>query len=539
MRLLGVLLVLATLNSCKKTDDVSRSKSLDNLTAGKRLRTNVCAGNPALATHPALIDLLKEVEARTIDSQSSNAAKTRNLNAVKNAFSALPPFAQSQFLAIGGQIVLTPEANRLCTASVLKSAEKAKRSESELAFLREGFSDVRACFLFANPGELEDIGFKSNTHLHTLIILNNETEIAHNFVRVFGYMNTQLSSRLGVKGDFTSSATEVALAADFNPKFTSARAEIAAAYLKDLANRPERKRFERFAAMDPRSPGRIVFEDYVYAEAFDSYFCNQYGKGDLNTLGIMGREFPQTLVAFTKSLASASKGFSLSASRSTASGFALWNPFGWVSNAYTSYTDSRDALIEGMVRNVMEVNGGKPPTALDTVSIAANAAWRPVADVPLLDTFVKPAVKFTDAIAGATIENDGNGRVLTATERARLAAAGTADIALNIAGGAVAEAAGKKIGTVGVAKVTEALVTTSAGRNVVEATVTRLPSQVNGLILKYGAEAAETVVGGAAKNTIEHGIASPTSDAISGLIAGSSTAAPETKAEVEESPRGE
>ena len=108
MRLLGVLLVLATLNSCKKTDDVSRSKSLDNLTAGKRLRTNVCAGNPALATHPALIDLLKEVEARTIDSQSSNAAKTRNLNAVKNAFSALPPFAQSQFLAIGGQIVLKP-----------------------------------------------------------------------------------------------------------------------------------------------------------------------------------------------------------------------------------------------------------------------------------------------------------------------------------------------------------------------------------------------------------------------------------------------
>jgi hypothetical protein len=70
--------------------------------------------------------------------------------------------------------------------------------------------------------------------------------------------------------------------------------------------------------------------------------------------------------------------------------------------------------------------------------------------------------------------------------------------------------------------------------------ITKAPAAA-GLIFKYGAEAAETVVGGAAKNTIEHGIASPTSDAISGLIAGSSTPAPETKAtetkaEVEESP---
>jgi len=493
----------------------SKTKSIDNFAAGKRIRTNVCAGNPALASDAGLRELLQEVDRRITDNDSDAAIKSKNKNAIRDAFSALPPFAQSQFLALGGQILLTKDANRLCSASALNGAQQLKRTQEELKILREGFSDVKACFIFANPSELEAEGIKSKTQLHLLIIANEPAEISHNFVRSFGYMNAQLSARMAVTGDFTTSDTESVLTSNYNPKFEAVRKEIAGAFLADLVGRPEAKRLAYFAAMAPNSPGRIVFEEYVYAEAFDSYFCNQYAQGEKNTLKVMAREFPKTLESFTKNLSKSDN----KQRQNSSSAFSLWSPFGWVSSAYNSYVEKRDNMIEGLVSNVMETNGGRAPGVLDTVSIAANAAWRPVADVPVIDSVLKPAIKYTDAIAGTTIDDTGSGRILTPSQRARLAASGTADIGLNLAGAEIAKVAGNKIGVYGAEKLGDVMFETGLGRRMIVEVAERAPS-VGKVLMKYGGNATEYVIGGATEHVVDNFVAGSAVDAISGVIAG-------------------
>jgi hypothetical protein len=53
--MLSSVLVLSV--SCKKME-TSRLQSLDNFAAGKRVQTNVCAGNPALSNDAGLQQLL-------------------------------------------------------------------------------------------------------------------------------------------------------------------------------------------------------------------------------------------------------------------------------------------------------------------------------------------------------------------------------------------------------------------------------------------------------------------------------------------------
>jgi hypothetical protein len=510
--MLSSVLVLSV--SCKKME-TSRLQSLDNFAAGKRVQTNVCAGNPALSNDAGLQQLLQEVERRIVDQDSNAETKSKNRKAVRDAFSALPPFAQSQFLALGGQVLLSKDANKLCTASVVERGQRLKRSDDELKLLREGYADVKACFVLANPAELEATGIASKSQLHMIIIANQPAEVSHNFVRVFGYMNAQLSARMAVQGDFISRDTQAVLTADYSQKFEASRRQIAQAFLDDLKGRPESARFAKFANMKSTSPGRVMFEEFVYAEAFDSYFCNQYASGNLNTFKVMARDYPKTLEAFSKNLARASQGFALDSSSS----YSSWNPFGWVSNTYSSYVEKRDRMIDGMMTDYMQTSGGKAPGVMDTVSIAANAAWRPAVDVPVIDTVLKPAIKYADAYGGASINNSGRGELLTNSQRMRLAASGTADIGLNIAGGMVADAAGKKIGTYGAQKFADIAFETGAGRRIVHEVIETAPA-VGKTVLKYGDQAVNYVVGGAGKTIVDNYIVTPSGSFISDTIKG-------------------
>lgn len=511
---LAISFALVAAASCKKME-TSRIKSLDNFAAGKRVQTNVCAGNPELSADAGLRQILQEVERRVVDKDSDTETKSKNRKAVSDAFSALPPFAQSQFLGLGGQILLTKDANQLCTASVIERGKRLKRSEDELQLLREGYADVKACFVLANPAELEAAGITSKSQLHLIIIANQPAEVSHNFVRVFGYMNAQMSARLAVKGDFRSKDTQAVLTSDYSREFEDSRRQIAQAFFDDLKGRPESARFAKFINMKPTSPGRVMFEEFVYAEAFDSYFCNQYARGNLNTFKLMSRDYPRTLNAFSKSLSRAGRGFSLDSN----SNYSSWNPFGWASGAYNSYVEKRDRMIDGMMSDYMQTNNGKAPGFIDTVSIAANAAWRPAADMPVIDTVLKPAIKYADAYGGASINDSGRGELLTDSQRIRLAAAGTADIGLNIAGGMVADAAGKRIGTYGAQKFADIAFETGAGRRIVNEVIETAPV-VGKTVLKYGDEAVNYVVGGAGKKIVDNYIVTPTEGVIIDAIKG-------------------
>jgi hypothetical protein len=346
--------------------ETSRLQSLDNFAAGKRVQTNVCAGNPALSTDAGLQQLLQEVERRIVDQDSNAETKAQYRKSVRDAFSALPPFAQSQFLALGGQVLLSKDANKLCTASVMGRGQCLKRSDDELKLLREGYADVKACFVLANPAELEATSIAPKSKLHMIIIANQPAEVSHNFVRVFGYRNAQLSARMAVQGDLISRDTQAVLTANYSQKFETSRRQIA---LK--------------------------------------------------------------------------------------------------------------------------------------LSYAANAAWRPAADVPVIDTVLKPAIKYADAYGGASINNSGRGELLTNSQRMRLAASGTADISPNIAGGMVADAAGKKIGTYGAQKFADIAFETGAGRRIVHEVIETAPT-VGKTVLKYGDQAVNYVVGGAGKKIVDN-----------------------------------
>jgi hypothetical protein len=174
---------------------------------------------------------LQEVERRIVDQDSNAETKAQYRKSVRDAFSALPPFAQSQFLALGGQVLLSKDANKLCTASVMERGQRLNRGDDELKLLREGYANVKACFVLANPAELEATSIASKSKLHMIIITNQPAEVSHNFVRVFGYINAQLSARMAVQGDFISRDTQAVLTANYSQNFETSRRQIAQAFL--------------------------------------------------------------------------------------------------------------------------------------------------------------------------------------------------------------------------------------------------------------------------------------------------------------------
>ncbi len=276
-----------------------------------------------------------------------------------------------------------------------------------------------------------------------MILSDDAVQIQHNLVRVFGYMNSQISSLMLVEGDFTDSSNHYRFSDKQNPDFAEKRAKVTDAFLQDLKKLGKYDSFKRFESGVASKAERQYFEDFVYAEAFDSFFCNA------DTLKAMGKDFGLTLRAFLPTLGQKSA-LSLTSPAPQGPGIALWgNPFTWIGEKWSGYTQQRDAIIQKLTEDTMSVNGGKPPGFLDTVSIAANGAWRPVANAPVLSTYVRPAVNAADAIGGATVEVGPNGqattRVLTEQERLARGGAAVADVAV----GQAAKALSSNIGTAG------------------------------------------------------------------------------------------
>ena len=89
--------LMVSLIGCKKPS-ASSVKSLDNFAAGRRVKTNVCSGDPALANEDGLNVALSALTGR-IDYEAKGD-KTQLELAVKTAFSAVPPDIQNLFLKI-------------------------------------------------------------------------------------------------------------------------------------------------------------------------------------------------------------------------------------------------------------------------------------------------------------------------------------------------------------------------------------------------------------------------------------------------------
>lgn len=457
IKLVQLSAILCLLIGCKP-DGLSKTKSLDNYAAGERIRTNDCSGDPKLANDKVGRQIAADLESKHMSFELSSGADRDDLSAsVKKAFSALPMDVQAMFLALQGRIVITKDAHQYCTVTDRMMAGQTKAGkEAEISSLKEGKETVSACYWFMPPDVFEKVykvrQNKRAGQILTIFVKDDVQEIRHGLVRAFGYLVAQVSPRIMTNDKtFTAADLKVSFIENENPSFRDLKRRVAEAFLIDIKNRPAEAIFAKFGASGNAAPeSRAAFQDHVYAEAFDSMYCNAYASGSSNTRKRMEREFPHTFLAFSLSPAPATRGskengFSLAGQESTQR-FALWNPFtaayngavatgSWVGRQaqgfgtavsetvtgagilYNEYAVRRDRHIDRQTRDFMD-NYGRPPSLLESASIGAYAVAKTGGrDVPLAGDLLGAATDFAEAGYGAASNSRGQARLLTVDER--------------------------------------------------------------------------------------------------------------------------
>ena len=271
----------------------SRLKTLDNFASGSR-NLNSCSGNPKLANSDGLKAILSALGTRIEWATEKNRAGI--LEAINKSFAAVPPAFQTTFMSLGGQIIVSSESNIICTGAERKNAFKnVKLSNSDFKTFSEGLNEVGSCYLFMPPSVYKKENGKDGQFL-AIVLPDDPKEIQHSFVRMFGYLTAEMYSHFY----FDKKSTSVVWSSVENVNFTRTKEALAAAFLADLNGDENASKFNEYRAGGRASPAeRRAFADSVYAEAFDSFFCQAYVSGPRNTRLRMARQFPQTYSKFS------------------------------------------------------------------------------------------------------------------------------------------------------------------------------------------------------------------------------------------------
>ena len=271
----------------------SRLKTLDNF-AGSNRNLNACSGDPALANSDGLKVILSALGTRIKWATEKNQAGM--LEAINKSFAAVPPAFQTTFMSLGGQIIVSSESNMICTAAERKNAFKnVKLTNSDYKTFSEGLDEVGSCYLFMPPSVYKKENGQNGQFL-AIVLPDDPKEIQHSLVRMFGYLTAEMYSHLY----FDKKSTSVVWSSVENLNFTRTKETLAAAFLEDLNGDANASKFNEFRAGGRASPAeKRAFADSVYAEAFDSFFCQAYVSGGRNTRSTMARQFPQTYSKFS------------------------------------------------------------------------------------------------------------------------------------------------------------------------------------------------------------------------------------------------
>jgi len=259
----GAALALLAGLGCKPTSQ-SSLQTLDNFAAQKRLKDNSCAGRPN-------DQYLPSVEA--IMSRVSGSTDIEVMGAVRSAVAAVPETLRSLFLALDGTIKLDSNPRRFCGDA------KGGNSAGQ---------ETYSCFAFR---ELTAGGGVA------IVAKNHPDAINHSLVRQFGYFYAQYLSKHSYEYDASGRVTKAARSD--NPGLRARKTAVANAFLSDVDLSPyfDLQTMETFL-----HPGAVElirksmkqgdadylslvksdqvtkesFTDFIFAEAFDSFFCNAY-----------------------------------------------------------------------------------------------------------------------------------------------------------------------------------------------------------------------------------------------------------------------
>jgi hypothetical protein len=438
----------------------NKTKSLDNFAAGERLISNKCQGDPALADNKAELKTIEYVLTNRVK-WKTNANKQKLAKALAMSFRAIPIDMQQMFLRLGGTFMVTSESNKLCSSMYDVAAGRESLKKAELNAMSEAQGKVQACYYFMPPAIWQTLEpeVSEKQQLFTIILKDNPSEIHHNLVRSFGYIASQVSSHISTNDPtFRSGNLNVRWTNDENMQFRTYKGRVFQAFLADLESRNSLGHFKKYKEKKVSEVQMRNMEDFTYAEAFDSFFCNQHAPGKYNTLKTFESSFKQTLKAFLKAPTGTIAGASLHAQTElpvARSGFSLTtqiNPIAifngaksvWNAGVETyegagilanEYGDRRNQRIETMTQQVTQYNGGQPPSALQTVSIAANSAYRDpsVTSNAIVGGVTGASIDFADSMSGATIGTNGQPSVLTPSQNSATARRGLANTALEVA----------------------------------------------------------------------------------------------------------
>ena len=323
---IGVAILLV---GCKAgPQNESEVKTLDNFAAGRTVSINRCEGgtdnSALLARWDRRINLSPALK-RTLDP----AAQDKYRSQVHSYIKTVPLQVQKAFLDFGGEIVLSAEAKKLCSARMAdpqgnQYAAEARRQLEGCYLYTQGDQDTEledqdlfAVFHQINPADVAE-GFDENQKI-----------IAHGGVRIFGLMYAQLFSKIapnkaadGRKYQFdvydslkVSSAkrhlansflVDVVKGQDFDLK--TLEPLLGANSAADLTRVIKSASAEDLKAIDflgeysfgddgaltkgARELALMRFEDFVFGESFDSYHCSKA------TLATMIRSFPRSKDAY-------------------------------------------------------------------------------------------------------------------------------------------------------------------------------------------------------------------------------------------------
>lgn len=271
---------------CKQSAELSRTKSLDNLTSKDRtkLTYNSCSGRNSVQALDA-----------------SLRGDRQQVDAIKTALTAVPVELQMAFFQdLKGSINVVKDITGVC------GAKNSAQSSAD---------DLLACWRGGEAGISIFIREEDSQSL-------TDRTIKHSTVRMMGYVLTDVIMK--VKNS-SGEALEVE-----NPALAQVKKDVADALTKDT------QKSKDYRIPDHLKNNETLYNDAAFAEAFDSYYCSVASQSKMAT------NFPETFAIFSEIAAVLPQGLrgtldvssadnEVSASTGTLrkqNSFALWGRWG-------------------------------------------------------------------------------------------------------------------------------------------------------------------------------------------------------------------
>jgi hypothetical protein len=262
--ILGAFCAMAAFQfaGCKPQPPNSEVQSLENFAAGELIKRNSCDSSPEAVKSDAVVKLMKRsfVEGpKTLRDQ------------VEKAVAAVPRDYLELFESLGGRVRVTSQVGIYCDPIL-----------NEITGFRQGFVSEACYQLDPEPDSFAQI-----------VVLNTPEAVGHHIVREFGFVFSQIlaKSNIVVQGNKLKIQSSSGVRSDL----VEIRGQLMESFLKDVVYSPHfnletvrpfigdhsskivgnvKANRAPLTGVEISSVNLERLTDFVFAESFDSYFCN-------------------------------------------------------------------------------------------------------------------------------------------------------------------------------------------------------------------------------------------------------------------------